>query len=210
MRIHCILAALALLLMSVAVSAQEKGRPLFDKSFSIELGTGIRPIQMMVSPNRYVQKELAPKGQDIDTDGAFFPTISLTGVLRTGLKTEFTLTAGTCWYHHRVIQYPVFGTDPNGEPRYSIGNGTPAGWMDSIPSYSLTIQWRHLWNPQNAFTLYTGLGAGVTTSSLSDFFPLPSITPIAFRYGGKHLYGFAEFTLGPLASLVHGGLGWRF
>lgn len=212
MRTRVLLAAALLFGMAAAASAQIRySRDLpYSKSWSIEVGTGIRPIQMMISPNRHVQQVLAPYGQDIDTDGAFFPVISLTGVMRTRPRTEFTMTAGASWYHHKVIQYSVFGTDPNGEPRYNLEDGSPAGWMDSCAAYSVTFQWRHLWNPDNAFVLYTGLGAGVAFAYFSDFFPLPSITPIAFRYGGRHIYGFAELTVSPIASMVHGGLGWHF
>lgn len=199
-----------LLLVSAAAFAQgEVGQP-FAKSYSIEIGTGIRPLQMMFGPTRAARELLAPKGQDVDTQGEYFPTLSLTGVLRLRPDTELTLTAGTSWYHHKVIQYPIFGTDPYGNPRYDLTKGTPAGWMNSIYSYSATFQWRHLWNPDRAFVLYTALGAGATYTSSSHFFPLLSITPIAARYGGKHIYGFAELTLGPIATLAHGGLGWRF
>lgn len=182
----------------------------FEKSYSIEIGTGIRPFQMMINPVRAAQVRLAPKGQDVDTDGSFYPVVNLTGVLRSGWKTEFTLSAGASWYHHRLIQYPSFGVDPNGKPRYDLEHGERVGWMDSIPAFSGTFQWRHLWNPSNAFLVYTALGAGVTVSYFSSFFPLLSLTPVAFRYGGEHFYAYTELTLGPLASFVHGGLGWRF
>ena len=182
----------------------------FEKSYSIEIGTGIRPFQMMINPVRAAQVRLAPKGQDVDTDGSFYPVVNLTGVLRSGWKTEFTLSAGASWYHHRLIQYPSFGVDPNGKPRYDLEHGERVGWMDSIPAFSGTFQWRHLWNPSNAFLVYTALGAGVTVSYFSSFFPLLSLTPVAFRYGGEHFYVYTELTLGPLASFVHGGLGWRF
>ena len=182
----------------------------FEKSYSIEIGTGIRPFQMMINPVRAAQVRLAPKGQDVDTDGSFYPVVNLTGVLRSGWKTEFTLSAGASWYHHRLIQYPSFGVDPNGKPRYDLEHGERVGWMDSIPAFSGTFQWRHLWNPSNAFLVYTALGAGVTVSYFSSFFPLLSLTPVAFRYGGEHFYVYTELTLGPLASFVHGGFGWRF
>lgn len=182
----------------------------FEKSYSIEIGTGIRPFQMMINPVRAAQVRLAPKGQDVDTDGSFYPVVNLTGVLRSGWKTEFTLSAGVSWYHHRLIQYPSFGVDPNGKPRYDLEHGERVGWMDSIPAFSGTFQWRHLWNPSNAFLVYTALGAGVTVSYFSSFFPLLSLTPVAFRYGGEHFYAYTELTLGPLASFVHGGFGWRF
>lgn len=212
MRTRLLVAAIALLCASPMLSAQGKaeGKTQSSMSYSIEAGTGIQPLQMLLAGDRAVREALAPKGQDIDSQGGFYPVINLTGVIRSGHRTEFTLTAGASWYHHKVIQYPVFGTDPEGRPRYDLKNGTPAGWKDSIPTYSLTLQWRHLWNPDNDFTVYTALGAGVVTRRSFGFVPLPSLTPVAFRYGGKHFYAFAELTLGTLASIAHGGLGWHF
>ncbi len=208
MRTRLLIATLVLLgLFSGTAWGQEIP---FEKSYSIEIGTGIRPFQMMINPLRAAQEKLAPKGQDVDTDGSFYPVVNLTGVLRSGWKTEFTLSAGASWYHHRLIQYPSFGMDPDGKPRYDLEHGERVGWMDSIPAFSGTFQWRHLWNPSNAFLVYTALGAGVTVSYFSPFFPLLSLTPVAFRYGGEHFYAYTEMTLGPLASFVHGGLGWRF
>lgn len=214
MRARLLIAGLVLLgssFFSFSAFCQEKeDGATFIKSYSIEVGTGLRPVQMMITPTRAIREELAPLGQDIDTEGEFCPVISLTGVLRSGWKTEFTLTAGASWYHHRLIQYPTFGVDPEGKPRYDLEHGERVGWKDSIPAYSLTFQWRHLWNPSKAFLVYTGIGAGVTNSYFSEFFPLLSITPVGFRYGGTHFYAFAELTGGPIASFVHGGLGWRF
>lgn len=216
MRARLLIATLVLLglfpgtVWGQGVALKDSARVSFEKSYSIEIGTGIRPFQMMINPLRAAQVRLAPKGQDVDTDGSFYPVVNLTGVLRSGWKTEFTLSAGASWYHHRLIQYPSFGMDPDGKPRYDLEHGERVGWMDSIPAFSGTFQWRHLWNPSNAFLVYTALGAGVTVSYFSPFFPLLSLTPVAFRYGGEHFYAYTEMTLGPLASFVHGGLGWRF
>ena len=56
--------------------------------------------------------------------------------------------------------------------------------------------------------MYSALGVGLTTAT--SLVPLPGITPIAVRFGGEHLYFFAEATLGPIATLGHGGIGWKF
>ena len=189
---------------------------VFEQTYSIELGTGMPPLYMQLLPYGRVQEELAQKGQQAIDNGAFYPVISLSGVMRCGLKTELTLTFGTSWCYNKLIQYPVFGTDPNGLPRYDLYKGSPAGTLVSSPVLTILLQYRHLWNPKNAFVLYSGAGFGFSTgflqyrgsSPLPN--PIPAITPIAFRYGGEHFYGFAECTLGPVASFVHGGLGWRF
>lgn len=197
-------------------TASEQQSTEFKKTYSVEIGTGMPPLFMQLLPYSGVKQELARKGQETINDGAFYPVISLSGVMRCGLKTELTLTAGTSWCYNKLIQYPVFGTDPNGQPRYDLHKGSPAGTLASSPVLTVLLQYRHLWNPKNAFVLYSGAGFGFSTgflqyrgsSPLPN--PIPAITPIAFRYGGEHIYGFAECTLGPVASFVHGGLGWRF
>ena len=191
-------------------------RAEFEKTYSIELGTGLPPFFMRYMPNSSVKKSLAQKGQEAIGDGAFYPVISLTGVMRTGLKTEFTATVSGSWCYNNLVQYPQFGTDPNGQPRYDLTKGLPAGRLASSPTFTLMVQYRHLWNPKNAFVLYSGVGFGFSSGLMAyrgnSVYPsfLPSLTPLAFRLGGQHFYGFAECTIGPVASYVHGGLGWRF
>ena len=207
MKLRLLIAAAALLGAIGSASAQEPGA--FGKSYSIELSTGLPPLHMTFAPTWEEEYAWAQKGQGMNSEGGFYPVINVTGVLRPRLKTEFTLTAGTSWYHHRITQYSTFGIDPEGKDRYNLKDGHPAGWKDSGRSYSLTFQWRHLWNPEKAFSMYTALGAGLVYFD-GDCVPLPSLTPIAFRYGGRHFYAFTELTLGTMASLVQGGLGWRF
>jgi len=212
MRPRLILAVAALLTAASAVCAQgitSRELPVY-KSFSIEAGTGLRPLHMTFVPTYGYKEELADKGQAVDYDGAFYPVVSLTGVMRTREKTEFTLSAGASWLHHKITQYSTFGIDPQGKPRYNLNDGESIGWSDSEPIFTFTFQWRHLWNPQNAFVAYTALGAGAVVSSSLEFAALPSLTPIAFRYGGRHFYAFTELTLGTLATFVHGGIGWHF
>lgn len=181
----------------------------YPKSFSIELGTGLPPLHTsLLAPSRSVREQLAQSGQDINLTGAFYPVINLTGIYRSTLHSEYTLNLGVSWCHHRVTQYSVFGTDPKGQPRYDLDDGSPAGWKDSTPIGTLTFQYRYLYNPHRPVVVYSALGFGFSTHT--SYLPLPSLTPIAARYGGEHFYGFLECTLGPLASFVHGGLGWRF
>lgn len=208
MRARLFIAVAALFWLAAAASAQQK--PVYGKSFSLELGTGLQPLHMTFIPSYGYEGKLADKGQAVSSEGSFYPVLSLTGVMRTRPKTEFTASAGASWYHHRNKQCSVFGTDPEGKPRYNLNDWTYTEWMDSEPVFTFTFQWRHLYNPQNAFVLYTAIGAGLVIPTSMEIAPVPSLTPIAFRYGGRHFYGFAEFTLGPLAGLVHGGLGWSF
>lgn len=199
----------ALLLLTQLAGAQELP---FQKSFSLELGTGYQPLHMTLSPSRTVENALADKGQQVDKTGAYYPVISLTGVWRTRLRTEVALAAGISWCHHKIIQHEAFGIDPDGKPRYDLNKWKEAGWKDSTPIPSLTFRYRHLWNPDRALVAYSGAGVGIIPASGAGYpvIPLPELTPIGLRMAGEHFYFFLELTMGPVASLGHGGFGWRF
>ena len=195
------------LLSGLLAGAQELP---YRKQFSLELGTGYQPLHMTMSPSREMETALAEKGQRVDKSGAFYPVISLSGVWRTRPHTEFALAAGISWCHHRLLQYEPFGIDPKGNPRYDgSAKGTPAGWKDSTPIPSLTLRYRHLWNPDRAVVAYSGAGAGFVLP-YTGIPVLPELTPIGVRFAGEHFYFFLELTMGPVASLGHGGFGWHF
>lgn len=202
-------AGLLLLGCVISVRAQDSS-PGFRKTWSVEIGTGLRPLHMTLSPSRARERELMNQGYTADKKNAYYPVISLTGILRTARKTEFSFTAGVSWCHHSLILHEAFGTDPNGNPRYSMQDGTPAGHADSTPIFTITAQWRHIWTPDRQVHLYTGLGAGLLSSG-GEILPLPAITPIGIRIGAQtHFHVFVECTMSPVASIVHGGLGWKF
>lgn len=201
-----IIASAALLFLSIAAFAQERAD--FAKTFSVEVGTGISPLYMSDTPSRSVQQRLAQKNLVANDEGCFHPVVTLTGVFRINAKSELTVSAGTSWNHNKLIKCPVFGTDPSGQPRLNVEEGTPAGTVESSPEFSILFQYRHLWNPQNALVCYSGIGAGFSTAM--GFYPIPSFTPLALRLGGEHFYGFVEGTVSILATFVHGGIGWRF
>ena len=182
----------------------------FRKQFSLEVGVGPGPIHMQVpgiSPSRATEKQLAQEGRALDKHDGYYPAVTLSGALRTSARWETVATVCVSWRHGRVIQYESFGVDPQGEPRYDLSKGTPAGWMDVSPVASLTIQERVAWNPEWKVRLYSAFGVGLATFG---FVPLPSVTPVGCCFGGDHLYFFAEIPLSPYATLVHGGIGWKF
>ena len=200
-------------LLGTSFFAQAQEEPAFKPVFSIELSTGIQPLHSNYSPSTARKRELAERGQEYVGSTAYRPVINLTGVYRPWKRTEFTFTAGVTWCHHQLMQYDEFGTDPDGKPRYNYINSEKvrhlAGWTDSTPLFSATLQWRHLWTPRHDLVLYSGAGAGVVFIS-RVIYPVPSVTPIGLRWDIQHFYIFAEGTIGPLATFVQGGLGWHF
>lgn len=182
------------------------------KSFSLEAGTGLQPLHMTFAPTTREKRALAEKGQSAHEDDSLCPTFSLSEVFRLNGHWELCLTEGISWKNYHLIQYNTFGIDPNGKPRYDLDDRTDLGKKASDPFGTLYVQLRLIWSPKWKVTCYSALGGGVIVSGFSraDLALSPGITPVGIRFGGKHLYGFAEFTLSPIATFGHGGIGWRF
>jgi len=179
-----------------------------QKSFSVEVGTGIKPLHMFVFPGRSDERALAEKGQEANTSQEAFPALSLTGILRTKKDVEWVLTGGVSWGSREFTQYPAFGIDPEGKPRFDLSEAAPEKWFEPVIVPSLTLRYRTLWNPDRAVVLYSEFGLGLFV--YDGIKVLPAVTLLGARYGGRHLYFFLENTYSPVAALVHGGLGWRF
>lgn len=192
--------------------AQEKaGYP--QRNWSIEMGAGFIPYHMTMIPTRAIKEELAQLGQEAgQIMNPYGPAFSVSGAYRVRRWTEFRFTVGASWRYYKLTQYSVFGTDPDGKPRYDLKDGHYLK-TDNASVFSFTLQCFHIWNPGRTAELYSGGGLGFIAgkgSSFTEPIPLPELTPIGVRVGGRHLYGFTELTIGPIASLVHGGIGCRF
>ena len=78
------------------------------------------------------------------------------------------------------------------------------------------FQARCFWNPTQKVKLYSAFGGGMVLSGKDRFFSddligiVPSITPIAVRFGTGHLKFFIENTYSPAATAFDLGLGWTF
>jgi len=186
----------------------------FQQTFSLEFSAGLAPIHTIVhSNNLYWDEDFARQGLRPRTDGAWTPGLSLSAVWHTSLRWEFTLTAGFSWCIHRMDRFESFGMDPQGNPRYDLTRPIPDGWRQSIPAFAFFGQVRRLWNPTRKVKFYSAFGFGLTTDGEmigSEFAPVPSITPIAVRFGTGHLTWFIENTYSPAATLAQAGLGWTF
>ncbi|MBO4447365.1 MAG: hypothetical protein J5764_04500 [Bacteroidales bacterium] len=205
MRTRLLICAL-LLSVCTAAGAQDY------KSFSLEVGTGLQPLHMAFAFTDAEKRILARDGQSGAERDYYCPTFSLSEVWRVSGHWEFCLTEGISWQPYDLIQYGTFGTDPNGNPRYDLSNGTVIGLRNSNPFISVYGQARLIWSPKWKVTCYSAVGLGVVMVVAPNFAaaPCPGITPLGLRVGGRHLYGFAEFTLSPIATFGHGGIGWRF
>ena len=127
------------------------------------------------------------------------------------------LTGGVSWCHHKMTQYGTFGTDPHGKPRYNLKDPHFDGWRDSALAGALFFQARCFWNPTQKVKLYSAFGGGLIAAERGFFLaddariaPVPSITPIAVRFGTGPLTFFLENTYSPAATGFDIGLGWTF
>ena len=181
--------------------------PLLSRGqgFSLEIGTGVPAIHAIVT-RPYDSFDLADKGQQGYIDN-LNPAFTVSGIWRKNENWEFLGTACLTWMNYSITQFEAFGVDPAGKPRYDLRKGHTIS-SDTAYSPSFTVQFRYLLAKQDFFTLYTGFGAGL--SPQTDYIPLPSWTPFAVRFSGQHIYFFAEACIGPVASLGHCGLGFRF
>ena len=190
---------------------REREMAPWEPSFSLEVGTGLAPLHMLFQPTVDVERALAQRGQEVEKDRASFPVLSLSGVWRAGALSEMVVTAGVSCCYYNILQYPVFGTDPNGNPRYDLNFPSYAGRGRTDLCPTLTVRYRHLWNPWHTVVFYNELGVGIGDfSDIGDIRLLPAMTPFGVRCGGQHFYFYFENTFSPVATLVHCGLGWRF
>ena len=205
--------AVAILLGTGLLTRAQEGPEISQRTWSIEIGVGIIPYHMTMIPTRAIKEELAQFGQQPGTIiNPYGPAFSVSGAYRVRRWTELRFTVGASWRYYELIQYSVFGTDPDGKPRYDLSDGHYLK-TTSASVFSFTLQCFHIWNPGRTAELYSGGGLGFIAGKgnpLTEPIPLPELTPIGVRVGGRHLYGFTELTIGPIASLVHGGVGCRF
>lgn len=206
-----LLIAMACLLLPVAAWSQEK-EP-FPASWSVEIGTGVYPFYMNFEPSRGLETELAQKGQEIyNISDALISSVTLAGGYRFSRRSEVIATAQLNWRNYQIRQYPVFGKDPAGKDRYDVIQ--KATYVDDGAAFvpAVTIRYRFLYNPDDLLTVYSGFGIGavVSFSDNVSFGVIPDVTILGLRLGRDHFYVFAEATIGNVATLGYGGLGWKF
>ena len=205
------LLALALLLFGMPAFAQEDDDPPFFPYFTLEAGTGMAPVHTLsnVVLNKW-DIDLSENGQSPDYDGAWCPNFSLSAAWHTTLRWEWGLTASVSWVHHRMIQFDSFGIDPEGRNRYDLRSYHNIGWKDSDFAAAVFFQARRFWNPTQRVKLYSAAGLGYVFDPTGDFSLVPSITPIAVRFGTGPLKFFLEHAYSLDATVLHIGLGWTF
>lgn len=211
-------AALSILvLFGLAVSAfgqeapaEESAEKPAKKSFSLEVGTGFAPLHFLHGTKWMIEEDLAAKGQGIDDSHT--RSFTLSGLWRFAESWEAKLIAELAWLNCGVLQYPTFGTDPSGQPRYRIdyNQAEHVGRLNGGYCWATTAMMRYIWNPKDALQVYSEFGLGIIFDNVNCPYVLPGITFIGLRYCWNHIYIYAENTYSPAATLVHGGIGWRF
>ena len=176
--------------------------------YSLEVGTGlVSAYYRLFNPyNINLDQPLVEYG--LSVSDVHKHALTLAGTFSRNPSTEVALILGLNWSTYTLRQHPVFGVDPEGKPRYKAYESEPVGKDAGFAVFSLSAEVRHVYNPASEFQFYSAVGLGACS-----YTPLPlfSLTPIAFRWTGDHLYGFSEFSLLSASTwLCHLGLGWRF
>ena len=203
-------AALVLTFATAQAQETEALPEPFEPYFALEFGTGIAPIHTLV--NRLSlpwNRDLAEIGLQPDTDYAFCPSFSLSAVWHTTLRWEYVLTGGLSWCNYRATQFDTFGWTPEGKPRYDLDKPLRSFRRNSEFAGALFFQARRFWNPTQKVKLYSAAGVGLYTDG-KEFVPLPSVTPIAVRFGTGPLKFFVEHAYSLAATGWNFGLGWTF
>ena len=184
----------------------------WQKSFSLEVGVGLNPLHMAFFPRRSEEEAMAERGQEYSSKSLNLPAFSLSAVWYTQERDEWVVSLGISRARYNVTQYSRFGWDPQGNPRYNLNEGVTIGPVSTPVVPTLNVLYRAFWNSNPTVTFYSAFGGGLIYmgSGKPALIPLPALTPVGMRAGGKHLYFYLETGLTPLSSLVHGGLGWRF
>ncbi|MBQ7640223.1 MAG: hypothetical protein IJS91_04440 [Bacteroidales bacterium] len=195
-------------LTSLAAEPDGQAAP-FRKRFSLEIGTGLAPLQTQLPGLENKAEAFYNKGQS--GNYVWTPAFDLSAVWLVTPRCEIVLSVEIAQRRYHVTQHPEFGTDPYGNPRYDFSQpGTDLGTRGTKPVETLYCQGRSLWlDLESSIYFYSGIGIGVSTN-FKKILPVVGLTPLAIRITGDHIYFFAEATISPLGTFGHGGLGWRF
>jgi hypothetical protein len=205
-----LLALAALILWGASAFAQEDIDPPFSPYFTLEIGTGMAPLHTLLNGEWALGYSLSEDGTIADAGHYWCPSFSVSAAWHTTLKWEWVVTAGFSWVHHRMLRYDSFGIDPEGRPRFDSSSPHDDGTGDSLPAPVLFAQARRFWNPTQKVKLYSAVGIGYVSDPSKAFGVVPSLTPIAVRFGTGHLKFFIENAITPAATILDLGLGWSF
>ena len=205
---------------AIPVSAQH-----FDPEHrhSLEISTGGAPLhgQSGMGIDRTIMMRI---NEGITADKLAIPSLNIGYTYSISELWDFNVVFNACAGIYRMSKYPVSvpkgGELPGGgvaeRDTYDFRSEPESVWIEGIPNFSLSGDFRIKWYRSDALKLYSSLGLGgwlvqVTIGNLPlPFVPLPYVTPIGVNFGEGHLYGLAEVNISPAASILLVGAGWRF
>lgn len=205
--------ALILFGVSITTHAADEEWPAssFQKTFSLEIGAGIMPAThfLMDMYERSMDKSLKENGQKLADPTSYPPTFSLSAIWHTGPRWEMVVTGVISWWNYALYQLDSFGIGPDGKPRYDFSSEGTFVNDNTCYGGSLAFQARHYWKKSTWYHGYSAYGLGVSTDGKTIQL-MPVWVPIGGRAEWNHLYFYLEYTLGAIATSLHGGFGWRF
>lgn len=201
-----------IVLLPMSAVAQE-AHYYVEHPHSVTFSTGIpNPFALALSPGN-PDSSMTMQGRSV---GLSYKTDFITNYnvgynYQVDKRWEVAFIFTVCGTFYTEHQYPKIGESAEGAANYdwkATPTATPRHYVHwFIPAAMVRFYWLAR-NP--AFQMYSGAGAGYALGSSGSFPVLPTLTPVAIRFGAKHWYGQFELTLGTTASLILGGVGYRF
>ncbi len=172
-------------------------------------------IELTSGPASFVSRWMIPNKPILISDGR-----DISGVVIVPVNLGYTFSFCERWEFNAILNYSWVGYTINQYPDSSGAydrSATPViSTRETRHVFSLSTDMRWKWLRRDYFSLYSALGLGISTKGSYSFagaelpLPLPYVTPIGIKAGGKQFYGITELTISPSASFVLAGVGYRF
>ena len=206
--------------LELALDANAQQTSVADEHiFSLELSTGI-PYPMLIHSDTGLKPGTAEydKWMQMRNDGqsrveTMYPNLTVMFSWRVDRHLEISLFCNAHGYTYAIRQHPKGYTEGMNWD-YDINTVTEVlerGYknMAVVPGALL----KYYWYNRDFWKWYSGAGVGYFVYGEAPLFDtriVPELILAGTHFGRRHLYGVAEFTLGPSGLGPQLGLGYRF
>ena len=181
----------AALVFAFPAHAQDQEK---EYEWSVEIGTGAAPFHTYTTYGEIRYDDMPRTGPYymVEAPGRtakIIPSVTLSSVVRFSPRWDAVLTG-------------------NLSRQFLVDN--ERYWSKDKLRWSATLSFRYIWKTHKNISLYSALGVGFVPDISPSMRLFPGVTLIGMRSGWEHLYFFLENNFSPYASVLHGGMGWKF